>query len=196
MDNCLRKLPYLIICYLMPTTCILLIHTEEVNAQWFTEVWQQTWEQIPALKCFKGMLQELWLKEDSEIAGRGVSWSKQYSILGVIFLHWKHTGKRCTGGDHSCSPSNGVSSEMIFLGVSLAVKKSAPSHVSATSCRKRSQHSSSCILPGGTWRLCNIRFSVLWQWGCSLTVSISSSKWRHAKPFPDSASTAWPHPHS
>ena len=196
MDNYLRKLPYLIICYLMPTTCILLIHVEEVNAQWFTEVWQQAWEQIPVLKCFKEMLQELWLKEDSEITGEVCAEVSSHSILGVIFLHWKYTGKSCTGGDHSCSPSNGVSSDMLLLGVSLAVKRSAPSHVSATACRKGSQYFSSCISPGGTWRLCNVHFSVLWQWGRSLTVSNSSSKWRHAKPFPDSASTAWPHPHS
>lgn len=132
------------------------------------------------------MLQELRLKEDSEIPG----------ILGVLILHWKYTGKSCTGRDHSCHPSNGLSSDMLFLGVSLAVKRSSASHVSAASCGKGWWRFSSCISPGGTWRLCNMHSSVLWLQGCSLPVSISSSNPRQAKPDPDSASTAWPHPHS
>lgn len=118
-------------------------------------------------KCFRGC--------DWRKAQRWLARCMLKQAVVVFYLHWKYTGKSCTGGDHCCSLSNGASSEMLFLGVSLAVKRSTPSHVSATSCRKGSRYFSLCRSPGGMWRVSNVHFSVLWQWGCPLTASISSS---------------------
>lgn len=124
-----------------------------------------------------------------------VRWVLEWELIVFQVLHFYigNTQRRAAQvGDCSCSPSNRVSSEILFLGISLDVKRS---HVNPASCRKSPGYFSSCISLGDTQ---GVQGSYLWAVALQThSVSTSLRKWRHAKPFPDLASTAWYiHPYS
>lgn len=78
----------------------------------------------PSPEGFQGNSSRLVTEGGLRNCWQGACWNK---LSYIIFLDWKYTAKSCTSGDHSCSPSNGMSSEMLFLGVSQKKKKKVSS---------------------------------------------------------------------
>lgn len=140
----------------------------------------------PSSEVFQGNVSRVVTEGIQRLLAR---WVLEWALIvfQVLYFSNENTQRRAAQvGDCSCSPSNRVSSEMLFLGVSLAVKTW---HVNSTSCRKSPGYFSSCISPGdsqgvqGSY-LCAVTLQ-------TLTHSLHfSEKMKACKAFP------WPGLHS
>lgn len=142
------------------------------------------------MKCFKEMFQELWLKEFRD-CWQGECWN-EYSWYSRCYnfalkIHREELHKWGTiavvqvmGWVQKCCSWE---SAWLWKG-----------HMWMQLLQVKPRAFFLMHIPYKTLRVWRICIHVLWPCRLSPSVSTSLRKQRHAKPFPDLASTAWPHP--